>query len=554
MSGSMVINVTSPIWVTSLAWFLRRADGANTWVRYTIDGIQQPSMEIITSNEGQFFEQKLPAPVLLNVGSRTIQWSCGISGTGIFSTTVRPVRPEFTITTATIHRMWMEYVVANGHTGTETIEIDNNIFRGSYPVEIEGSIVAGNGKNIPFTGQSDDILIIEPGLIDLGIVSQSIAGGQQLVRSTTRFVGVGEDNTILIDDIFNAQTGDEINIRLHFGATNLYTHTDILSEPVTSHSHTIPASVFTAINTARTQHITVSIKRGTFEDTRVLTYITITRPTLTTVSMSNTLVDLPMTSPHPIEATWRITNGIDCTVTGNATVRNILDADRVLLTSENMLATAIVTPFDFNSIFTDISELIGGLYNVVLSATVSHAVFGSFTTTINRNNAFTCAYPGVPGISITSSSHSGRYVGAHIDILVSTRMFNIISGDQLRYELRSGSSLVHGHTINLSTGSTSNTYTIPMGHFANLGIGMYSIMVATMRGGFARQTKTLDFEIIKPPTLHFIGINPDEIHLPIEDFMDINVSMIVNGRGINSIQGVFKLVDTPLTTVVGVNI
>ena len=92
-----------------------------------------------------------------------------------------------------------------------------------------------------------------------------------------------------------------------------------------------------------------------------------------------------------------------------------------------------------------------------------------------------------------------------------------------------------------------------MGNFADLGIGMYSIYIATMRGGMARQTEVIDYEIIKPPTLHFVGIDPNEIHLPLEELLDINISMIVNGREIDSIQGVFELSGSDLKTTVNIN-
>jgi len=257
----------------------------------------------------------------------------------------------------------------------------------------------------------------------------------------------------------------------------------------------------------------------------------------------------------PIAATWRITDGMGCSIQGNADIVNILDTATAIKSSEDIETQADETPSDFVSAFADISDLHGGLYNVILSAIITHEEYGEFAATMTRTHAFTTAYPGVPGISVVSLSFPGRYVGAHINIAVTTRLFNILAGDQLRYELREGSHVIHSFTTaNLANAATTNIHTIPAMIFVDLRTGMYSVVVTSMREGAVRQSVSVPYEVVQPPTLHFVSIDPNDIVLPIESPMDINASLFVNGRGITSVQGLLELRDTPYTAEINIDI
>jgi len=549
-SATLTLNVTAPIRVISVAHFVRvstMSTGSTVNFTYTIDGVTQSTIGPITGGIGiadRFYEHRLSTPLRLNPGTRTIQFSSSINTIRLFFTTERPPAPsEFTLPgTGNIHRMRMEYIVDGIDSGVQTIYIDNNIPLGSHSVNASGNIVINDEDVVIKDVSSTEVLIVSPGLIDLGDITQSVSRN----IAAFRFIGVGVDNAISTSNILGALPGDIVSIRMHEGAANLYEYTETLDEPITSYTHTIPANIFAGLDAIQEYSIVISIERGTFIDERVLTYTTVERPVLTTVSMSSTLVDMPITPPTPINALWRIANGIGCVVQGSAFIVNVLDTADKLLTSEDIDMNADTALFDFSSTFTDISSLNAGLYSVILSATISHDDFGSFVADATRNNAFTMAYSGVPGVSLIELNYPGRYVGAHIDITVTTNTFNIIAGDQLSYELRDGNHVIHSFTTaNLTNNLLTHSYTIPAINFVNLRTGTYRVMVTSLREGVARQSKEVPYEAVKPPTLHFVNMNPNDIMLPIESPMDIDATLFVNGRGIDSIEGVFRLEDTP---------
>ena len=555
--SSMSLNVTTPIRIHSIAHFVRGstvAAGNSFTITYTINGVQQPPIGPFPGGAGiadQYYELKLPNPILLERGTRTISFSSSTSAIRLFLTTVRPTVPEFVITgTGNIHRMRMEYIPVVHMQGTACIAIDNHIPLGAYPFEAEGSIMVGQERR-KFNEITDKVLVVEPGLIDLGNVTQSVSGRV----SATRFIGTGTDNAIVTNNITGAMSGDTVSINITKGMDVLYENTDELAESTESYAHAIPGTVFESFESIGDYLIIITIQRGGFIDFRYLTYTTIARPELFAAHLSSALVDLPMISPHPISASWRLVGGTGCTVKGTASVSNILDETACLVKSCDFEALVAESNFTFESIFADISSLRGGLFDVVLFVFVEHDVFGAFKTNVANAKALTVAYPGVPGISQLSLDYPGRYVGAHRDIAVTARLFNIVAGgDQLRYELRDGSHVMHSFTTgNLANMAIMNVHSIPAIYFARMKQGVYTIAVSTLRDGQVRQTESIQYEAVQPPTLHFVSINPNELYLPVDPPEDIEVSLFVNGRGIDRIHGVLEIENTSYHAIVDVS-
>jgi hypothetical protein len=347
------------------------------------------------------------------------------------------------------------------------------------------------------------------------------------------------------------EEGDELRVRVHLGETEFYNETDLLSEGSASHTHTIPAEMFnTQLTAAGDYSVTITITRGAFRDERVLVYTVVPIPTVTSPSISANRISLPTESPTPLSVTWTVhspAGNID-SIQGNAFIVDTAFLNVDVYESDDIDSNTMT----FESVFPDVWEIQGGLYNVRLSVTITSYNFGTVTIAGNRANAFTVAYDGIPGISSVLPNFIGRYVGAEINIVVNVRLFNIETGDQLMYELRKGYDVLHSATNNLSNNASSNSHSIPLARFVGLDIGDYSIVATSIRDGVHRQVMSVVYTVHKPPTLHFVKIDPDVINLPIEKPVDINGYWYVNGSGIDSIQGTFEIVDTDYAVSVNV--
>ena len=558
-TSTLTLNVTTPILLVSVAHFVRGStvSASNTFtLTYIIDGVTYPPLGPFpggtTSNPDAFREFLLPKPVVLNTGTRTITVSSNTTAIRYFQTTARPQVPEFSIAgTGNIHRMKMNYSIVGAASGTAEITLDGDTVPGEYELIANGDAQL-SGKVVPINGKSTEGVKVHRALIELGEITQSVSQA----ANATRYVGVGADNIISaknITGVTGAQKGDTVNVRLFWGSATIYSHSETLTEDITEYSHTIPASIFAGMTIAREHFIDVSIHRGAFVDTRRLAYTTIARPVpINSNSTMHTLFDLPLSSPRTLTRTLTISNGIGCDVEVKGSIFNILEPTDELISDTMKFDSISASPGIMAFSFADISGLQGGLYDLAYTFEVSHKAHGSFVATISQTSAFTVAYPGVPGISRLSLDFPGRYVGAHRDIAVTSRLFNIVNAvnggdqrDQLRYELREGSRVIHSFTTgNLVNLANVNHHTIPAINFSGMRPGTYTIAVTSMRGGQDRQTETVQYEAVQPPTLHFVGIDPDELHLPIDPPANIDVELFVNGRGIDRIHGALGLEGT----------
>ena len=242
------------------------------------------------------------------------------------------------------------------------------------------------------------------------------------------------------------------------------------------------------------------------------------------------------------------------TIQGSATVVNVISTDIIECTTAELSRDVDALQFEFGGIFTDISELSAGLYTVVLTLTVSHSVYGEFTMKPTNTNAFTVAYADVPGLALITSNWSGRYIGTPVNITVTSRTYNVITGAQLLYEIKYENIVLYSFTANLSNGSTQSSHTISAEQFAELTMGVYSITVTSIRAGVHKEVRAIAYEAVKPPTLHFVKVDPDIINLPLEQPEDVSISFYVDGRGIDSVQGVFELMGTPYVVTLNQNI
>jgi len=367
--------------------------------------------------------------------------------------------------------------------------------------------------------------------------------GSAALTRPARYLGVGVDNDVVLTGMEDIEEGDELNVRVHIGAIEFFNETEILSEDSTSHIHTISAEIFNdQLTTAGDYSITITITRGAFRDERVLVYTVVPIPTVTSPSISATRIYLPTESPTPLSVAWAVNSpagNID-SIHGNAFVVDTAFIDVDVYKSDDVDSSTMT----FESMFPDIWEIQGGLYNVRLDITIISDNFGTVTISGNRANAFTVAYDGIPGISSVIPSFIGRYVGAEVNIAVNVRLFNIATGDQLMYELKKGYEVIHSATNNLSNNASSNLHSIPLARFVGLDIGEYSIVATSIREGVHRQVMTVVYTVHKPPTLHFVKTEPDVVNLPIEEPAEIKGYWYVNGSSIDSIQGTFEIVDT----------
>jgi len=362
---------------------------------------------------------------------------------------------------------------------------------------------------------------------------------------------VGVDNDVVLNGMEDIEEGDELRVRVHLGATEFYNETDLLSEGSASHTHTIPAEMFnTQLTAAGDYSVTITITRGAFRDERVLVYTVVPIPTVTSPSISVNRISLPTESPMPLSVAWAVNSpagNID-SIQGNAFIVDTAFLNVDFYESDDIDSNTMT----FESVFPDVWEIQGGLYNVRLSVTIISYNFGTVTITGNRANAFTVAYDGIPGISSVLPNFIGRYVGAEVNITVNVRLFNIGTGDQLMYELRKGYDVLHSATNNLSNNAISTSHSIPLARFIGLDIGDYNIVATSIRDGVHRQIMSVIYTVHKPPTLHFVKTEPDVINLPIEEPAEINGYWYVNGSGIDSIQGIFEIVDTDYAVSVNV--
>ena len=554
-TSTQTLNVTSPILLTSVAHFVRASTvpSGNTFtLTYTIDGVAYPPIGPFpggaTGNPDTFREFDLPTPVVLNQGARVIQVTSSTNAIRLFQTTVRPQAPEFSIAgTGNIHRMRMKYSVVGATTGTSWIFIDNSVLPESYVISAAGQARIG-GRMVPLLGTSLEKVSIQPALIEFGRITQSVSGTTHAIR----YVGVGDCNKINIEGFEDSLSGDRLRIKLGIGERVLYSHEFVLFEPIEVYSHVIPGEVFNGIVEPGEYIISVSIERGAFVNERKILYTAIQRPIILLQSITSDLFHLPMNAPQPFEAQWRITGGVGCTFEGSVFIANVIDRDEAKQIIEDLEHEIVYMEHDITTSFYDISNLIGGLYNVVLRGIITHDVYGAFSFEVSRSNAFTVAYEGVPGISLVSLNYPGRYVGAHRDITVTSRLFNIVTGsDQLLYELRDGGHLIHSFSTGyLANRSDIHIYSIPAINFANMRPGIFTIVVSSLRDGQVRQTETVQYEAVQPPTLHFVSANPSEMHLPIDPPVDIEVLMFINGRRINSISGRLEIENTTYTSLI----
>jgi hypothetical protein len=252
-------------------------------------------------------------------------------------------------------------------------------------------------------------------------------------------------------------------------------------------------------------------------------------------------------SPTMLTVGWRLTStqqNMPETFHGSAAIVNAVSTGVTENVSDDINGNVNITSYDFSSVFSDVSDLTGGLYNSILTFTVSHSVYGSFTSTVTRTSAFTVAYADVPGLALITSNWSGRYTSAATNVTVTSRTYNIVTGDRLLYELKSGSVVLYSFTADLTNGSTQSSHAIPSTAFADLTIGVYTITVTSIRDGAQKEVRNITYEAVRPPILHFVSINPNRISLPIETPEEIETLWYVDGIGINSIQGTFELINT----------
>ena len=485
---------------------------------------------------------QLSEPISLALGSHTIRlfndentvnWT-------MRSLTLIPTAHGFTITSTPIFEMEMAYSISTNISNSNNIPfiIDDGIPVGEHGISVHAiAELEGLGAHTFATEAHNTRLRVDRALLYMGSAS---------LTRPARYIGQGVDNEILLSGMEDIEDGDELRVRVHHGEIEFYNETDLLSNGATSHTHIIPAEMFnTQLTTAGDYSVTITVTRGAFIDERVLIYTVVPIPTVTSSYISADRINLPAESPTSLSVSWAVNSpaGSIGSIQGSAFIVDTAFLNVDVYESDDINSDSMT----FESVFPDIWEIQGGLYNIRLAVTVTSSNFGTVTISENRLNTLTVAYDGIPGISSVIPNFIGRYVGAEVNVAVNVRLFNVITGDQLMYELKNGHDVIHSATNNLVVNASSNSHSIPLARFVGLDIGDYSIVATTISDGVHKQVMSVAYTVHKPPTLHFVKIEPDVVNLPIEEPAQINGYWYVNGSDIDSIQGTFEIVDTDYT-------
>ena len=544
---SFTFNVTDPDFrLRSFAFRIALTGNVNLHIpmTYTIDGIEVMS-GIFLANA--FLTNGLlrftpPEPMTLALGSHTIRLFNHVP-TNTFnwimrSLTAIPTVPGFTITSTPIFESEMVYSLSTdiSESNSITLAIDNSIPDGEHFINGESIARLEYLGEYAFAADVQDLTLrVDGGLLTLGRV--------ELAKSA-RYLGAGIDNDITINGLEGIEDGDELRVRISLGENEYYNATEILSDGITSYVHTVPAEIFNSQMTAEGAYtVAVSISRGDFMDEAILTYAVVPIPIVSLTGLSTDRIELPAASPMPLTIGWEVISNegnIDF-IEGSAIIANAAFTEVDVFQSEEIGSYQM----SFDSLFPDIYGIHNGLYDVRIMINVISHDFGTVTVAETLTHAFTAFFDGIPGISLVKLNYAGRYVGAEMDIHTAVRLFNIDTGDQIRYELRNNSdAVIYSTSEELSNGAYFHYNVIPSEIIKSLPIGAYRIVVITLRDGSQRKIIETNYTVHKPPTLHFVSVEPDVVEYPIESPTTVNVHWYVNGTGIDSIEGSFGIVGT----------
>jgi hypothetical protein len=507
----------------------------NPVIEYRIDTVPVKTGNVSIVGANNWVEYIASAPVVLTPGAHTIQIAISSGYCYLYSTTTKPTVPGMSITSATVYAMEMVYSIANSNINsvrTASIILDDNISPDVYPITFESdTIIDGYGQYL-FNGTSNisNMLTVVKGLVTLGNIAMDV---------TARYVSLGVDNDIVITGMEDVEDGDILTITITYTTTIYYTFSVELEEGTTTYTHTILADVFntTLPTTARTYTVTVELARGNYKDQKTLNYSVIAIPIISWSSTTPNVISLPALSPTLLSVAWSLTGA-------GATGVSSIEGNAVILGTQFVSENINTTSLSFNSIFTDVSTITPGRYGIDLTLTVIHNQYGTLELISNRTNMFTAIYPDVPGIGSVALNYPGRYVGAEVNIVTTANLFNIITGDQLLYELKNGSTILYSYTASLSNNISVNSHTIPASYFTSLSIGSCSIVVTSIRGGVHKDIMDKTYLVVKPPTLHFVSIDPNEVELPMDAPVALTSLWYINGDGVNKIQGEVGIIDT----------
>jgi hypothetical protein len=130
---------------------------------------------------------------------------------------------------------------------------------------------------------------------------------------------------------------------------------------------------------------------------------------------------------------------------------------------------------EFTVAFSDVL-LPAGNYSFNYNLIVSHEKYGNFPISGSvANMLFVELILPPPQIISAELSHSGRYIGAEIEIGVTASLSEIVNGDSIEIVLKSDDEIFYTHSNVLGESELLHSHTIPAEYFTNLSTGEYII-------------------------------------------------------------------------------
>jgi len=232
-----------------------------------------------------------------------------------------------------------------------------------------------------------------------------------------------------------------------------------------------------------------------------------------TPTLENTYINpnaLSTISPQTtIETGWRLNadflDGEEITIAGEITIGGTDFSSEVK-----------ASDMDFTIFFHDV-VLPAGYHTFYYNLVISHAELGDIAVSGSIDDMlYVELILPPPQIISAELSHSGRYIGAEIDISVTTLTTDIANGDSIEIILRLNGDTVFSHTDTITEGMLSHSYTIPAEYFTGLPTGEHIIEVKINRQSLERPiSHALVYKVIEVPAVDIIFVTPDVFQSPV---------------------------------------
>jgi hypothetical protein len=274
---NFVFTVTDPGFILKSFKFRFGNYSSSSRIQLSVDGIVYTDE---TFNFPCWIEYVSPSGIPLSAGSHTIKVYCPPAYFYAYQTSTKPDVPGLTITSSTVYAMEMVYSISTSGVGgkrTVTLNIDDTILPGNYPVSVDASTILDGYGAYVFNRSKANMLTVEELMLDPSI-------GGVSVNKSGRYVGCETDISVSVSGLADVLAGDTLTISLKQGSTTFYENTGTLSQGASSYSHDIPASAFVGLS-AGSYSVTAMIKRGGFSETKSASYTVIAAPTVSLVSI-----------------------------------------------------------------------------------------------------------------------------------------------------------------------------------------------------------------------------------------------------------------------------